>query len=44
MNEKLSKLLTYISIIVLSLLLILYLFSNNIKVLPTIKFQELSNY
>lgn len=33
MNEKLSKLLTYISIIVLSLLLILYLFSNNIILL-----------
>ena len=30
MNEKLSKLLTYISIIIFSILLVLYLFSNNI--------------
>ena len=33
MNEKLSKLLTYISIVIFSLLLIVYLFSNNIIVL-----------
>ena len=30
MNEKLSKLLTYISIVIFSILLIVYLFSNNI--------------
>lgn len=30
MNEKLSKLLTYISIVIFSVLLVLYLFSNNI--------------
>lgn len=30
MNEKLSKLLTYISIVIFAILLILYLFSNNI--------------
>ena len=30
MNEKLSKLLTYISIVIFSILLVLYLFSNNI--------------
>ena len=33
MSEKLSKILTYIGIIVLSLLLLLYLFSNNIILL-----------
>lgn len=33
MNEKLSKLLTYISIVIFTLLLILYLFSNNIIIL-----------
>ena len=30
MNEKLSKLLTYISIVIFSILLVLYLFTNNI--------------
>ncbi len=33
MNEKLSKILTYIGIVILSLLLILYLFTNNIILL-----------
>ena len=33
MNEKLSKILTYIGIVILSLLLLLYLFSNNIILL-----------
>ena len=33
MNEKLSKLLTYFGILILSLLLLLYLFTNNIIVL-----------
>ena len=33
MNEKLSKILTYIGIIILSLLLLLYLFTNNIILL-----------
>lgn len=33
MNEKLSKLLTYISIVIFSLLLVVYLFTNNIIVL-----------
>ena len=33
MNEKLSKILTYIAIIIFSILLILYLFSNNIIML-----------
>ena len=33
MNEKLSKILTYIGIVILSLLLLIYLFSNNIILL-----------
>ena len=33
MNEKLSKLLTYVGIIILSLMLLLYLFTNNIILL-----------
>ena len=33
MSEKLSKILTYIGIVVLSLLLLLYLFTNNIIIL-----------
>ena len=33
MSEKLSKILTYIGIVILSLLLLLYLFTNNIILL-----------
>ena len=33
MNEKLSKLLTYVGIVILSLMLLLYLFTNNIILL-----------